>query len=74
MTLSAASDCNLNGRPDTCDIDSGFSQDIDGNSVPDECRGVIPTVSHWGFVAMTVLLTAAATVILQRRLSIPRAK
>jgi hypothetical protein len=62
----AAFDCNLNGRPDTCDIDSGFSEDIDGNGVPDECWGVIPTVSQWGLLAMTLLLTAAATVILQR--------
>ncbi len=31
-------DCNRNGRPDDCDIDQGYSQDVNGNRVPDECE------------------------------------
>ena len=31
-------DCNQNDIPDECDIASGFSEDIDGNGVPDECE------------------------------------
>ena len=31
-------DCNLNARPDDCDIASGFSSDADGDGIPDECQ------------------------------------
>ncbi len=31
-------DCNKNGREDTCDIAEMFSDDINVNSVPDECE------------------------------------
>ena len=31
-------DCNENGTPDLCDIDSGDSEDVDGDGLPDECR------------------------------------
>ncbi len=31
-------DCNLNARPDACDIASGFSGDVDGDGIPDECQ------------------------------------
>lgn len=31
-------DCNGNGVPDWCDIESGGSGDLDGNGVPDECE------------------------------------
>lgn len=30
-------DCNGNEIPDSCDIDSGFSMDADGDGIPDEC-------------------------------------
>ncbi len=30
-------DCNSNGIPDMCDIESGSSADKNGNAVPDEC-------------------------------------
>jgi formylglycine-generating enzyme required for sulfatase activity len=33
-----APDCNENGVPDACDLASGFSQDIDANGVPDDCK------------------------------------
>lgn len=33
-------DCNGNGIPDGCDVDSGVSLDLDGDRVPDECSGV----------------------------------
>ena len=32
-------DCNSNGAPDECDVDSGVSLDHNGNGVPDECEG-----------------------------------
>ncbi len=32
-------DCNDNGIPDSCDIESGTSSDCNGNFVPDECEG-----------------------------------
>ncbi|MFM9995882.1 MAG: PQQ-dependent sugar dehydrogenase [Phycisphaerales bacterium] len=35
-----APDCNENGRTDGCDIALGFSPDINGNGVPDECEEV----------------------------------
>ncbi|MCY2961895.1 MAG: FG-GAP-like repeat-containing protein [Planctomycetota bacterium] len=31
-------DCNSNTVPDTCDINSGFSQDSNGDGRPDECQ------------------------------------
>jgi len=31
-------DCNGNGVPDECDLDSGASQDCNINHVPDECE------------------------------------
>lgn len=34
------SDCNGNGLPDGCDVDSGSSLDLDGDRIPDECSGV----------------------------------
>ncbi len=37
---STATDCNLNGIPDSCDIDSGASTDVDGDGLPDECAPV----------------------------------
>lgn len=32
-------DCNENGTPDECDIDSLTSDDVNGDGVPDECQG-----------------------------------
>lgn len=34
----AVSDCNLNNRPDECDIADGISRDCDFNNRPDECE------------------------------------
>lgn len=31
-------DCNANGVEDAVDIASGYSADLDGNGVPDECE------------------------------------
>jgi hypothetical protein len=31
-------DCNINGRPDVCDLAEGTSEDCNGNGVPDECE------------------------------------
>lgn len=31
-------DCNANGLPDSCDIESGSSADCNGNGKPDECE------------------------------------
>ncbi len=30
-------DCNDNGVPDACDVESGTSQDLNGDRIPDEC-------------------------------------
>ena len=36
---AGAPDCNLNGRPDACDVAAGGgSSDIDSNGVPDSCQ------------------------------------
>ena len=35
-----AADCNSNGTEDTEDIESGFSEDCNGDGTPDECQGV----------------------------------
>lgn len=37
-------DCNSNGRADSCDISSGFSQDLNNNGVPDECGPCIADI------------------------------
>jgi len=37
------SDCNGNGRPDTCDVFDGTSPDLDHDGHPDECGGSIGT-------------------------------
>ncbi len=37
-TSLQTSDCNDNGIPDKCDIDSGTNSDCDGNKVPDVCE------------------------------------
>ncbi len=37
-TECAGEDCNLNGADDFCDIASGYSEDCDGNGIPDECQ------------------------------------
>jgi hypothetical protein len=36
------SDCNENNTADSCDIESGFSQDANGDGRPDECPVLIP--------------------------------
>jgi hypothetical protein len=37
-TAAPAIDCNQNGVPDSCDLESGSSFDRDGDGLPDECR------------------------------------
>ncbi|MFM7134548.1 MAG: FG-GAP repeat domain-containing protein, partial [Planctomycetota bacterium] len=34
-------DCNNNGTPDLCEIDSGDVEDAEGNGVPDNCERVV---------------------------------
>jgi len=44
--------------------------DLDGNGVDDACdeeHEIVPTVSEWGLVAMTLVLLAAAKVYFGRR-------
>ncbi len=36
-------DCNDNYIPDACDIASGFSEDVNGDGVPDECVETCPS-------------------------------
>jgi len=55
-------DCNGNGVLDECDIANGFEHDSNYNGVPDICEGLVPTVSMWGLVVLTLLLLAGAKV------------
>lgn len=45
-----ASDCNGNGVPDRCDIDSGAASDINEDGIPDSCGGVIYDLDQSGGV------------------------
>jgi len=36
--LDLAPDCNVNNRPDYWDIAYGWSEDVDGDGIPDECE------------------------------------
>jgi DNA-binding beta-propeller fold protein YncE len=38
LVPDAGTDCNDNQRPDNCDIAAGYSLDLNGNGVPDECE------------------------------------
>ncbi len=60
-------DCQPNGVGDVCDIADGTSQDSNGNGIPDECEGAIPTVSEWGLIVMAVLVLVAGTLVFLRR-------
>ena len=49
---STITDCNGNGIPDECDIESGFSEDCNRDGIPDECGPpVLPTPIADPFVA-----------------------
>ena len=39
-------DCNANGEVDACDIADGFSNDCDGDNVPDECDPGPPIIEQ----------------------------
>ncbi|HNO79021.1 MAG TPA: FG-GAP repeat protein [Phycisphaerae bacterium] len=36
--LQNSADCNENGVPDECDLETGFSDDCNTNAIPDECE------------------------------------
>lgn len=59
-------DCNGNGEDDLIDILGGTSLDADRNGIPDEC-GVVPTVSEWGLVVLTLLLLSSIALKFGRR-------
>lgn len=63
-------DCDENGQIDTCEILADPSLDLNGNLELDLCDLSIPTVSAWGVAAMTLLLLAAGSVIVRRKLSV----
>jgi len=48
--LMWASDCDGNGVPDRCDIDSAAASDINGDGVPDRCGGVLYDLDGSGTV------------------------
>ena len=59
---------NGNATDDAIDICAGSSPDSNGNGIPDECEGLIPTVSNWGLTVMTLLVLTAGTLVYARRL------
>jgi hypothetical protein len=53
-------DCNLNLVPDSCDIESGFSLDENGNGIPDECESCTGDVDGNGTVDTADLVALLA--------------
>ena len=53
-------DCNMNGRPDECDIADGTSEDANGNGIPDECEceGDVNGNGDVGFSDLLAILTS----------------
>ena len=53
-------DCNMNGRPDECDIADGTSEDANDNGIPDECEceGDVNGNGDVGFSDLLAILTA----------------
>ncbi|MGB2984261.1 MAG: hypothetical protein WBE26_00115 [Phycisphaerae bacterium] len=64
--ISGTPDCQPNGIPDECDIESGTSEDIDEDGIPDECKAPIPTVSEWGLIVMMLLLLTAGSLVIKK--------
>ena len=56
--LPSASDCNNNGRPDTCDIALGSSSDLDANGLPDDCSSEF-IVGGSGYATIQSAINAA---------------
>ena len=48
----------MNGIWDTCDISSGFSNDANGDGIPDECGGCVGDVTGDGHVNVSDILAA----------------
>jgi len=48
-SLGGGLDCNANGVPDACDIDSGAAADCNGNGVPDECDVALESSADCNF-------------------------
>lgn len=51
-------DCNANQIPDTCEIASGLSTDLDANGIPDECGDLV--VGGTGYDTIPEAIAAAA--------------
>ncbi len=78
-TIKYSGDCNANDIGDLCDIncealegacnvsDCGNSLDNNANDIPDECENAVPTISEWGLIVLTTLLTTAGTILLRSR-------
>jgi hypothetical protein len=65
MGAFESSDCNGNGVPDWCDLQSGTSLDADANGVPDDCEctgGVLPSVYCTAKLNSQLCLPAIAAV------------
>ncbi|MFQ5494843.1 MAG: IPTL-CTERM sorting domain-containing protein, partial [Phycisphaerae bacterium] len=62
-------DCNRNNRADACDLITGEGTDADGNGVLDQCEVVVPvpTLGTWGVMLLALLVVAAGTVLITRR-------
>lgn len=67
--LALSRDCNGNGIADEIDISGGFSQDVDGDGIPDECTPSIPALGNLGMVTTLALMLIAAGWIIRRRVA-----
>ena len=62
-----------NSEADTCAALGGIPRsevclgDVNENGIDDACEPLVPTVSEWGLLAMTLLTLTAGTVVLMRR-------
>jgi hypothetical protein len=61
--LIAPDDCNANGQPDLCDIITGYSLDLDGNGIPDECPPIGSDIDGDGDVDADDFLILASCLV-----------
>ena len=63
LDCTVGDDCNSNSISDHCDIRDGFSLDINGNFIPDECESVMATVTPYNGSAINLDTLDTSTVV-----------